>query len=60
MQNDCMRNLDAWAAWQGILLKELEESSLEVERAAKLAGRKQFVVGQHMTKDPQRPYRERA
>ena len=39
IQNDCLCKPDAWAAWQGYILKEAEEARLKAERAA----RKQVV-----------------
>ena len=43
MRNDCLCKPDAWAVWQGYILKEAEEARLKAERATKRATRKQVI-----------------
>jgi hypothetical protein len=43
MRNDSLCKLDAWAVWQGYILKEAEEARLKAERVAKRAARKQVI-----------------
>ena len=43
MWNDSLSKPDAWAVWQGYILKETEEARLKAERAAMRAARKQVI-----------------